>query len=335
MKYPNTGMYNYCENLFLHFSNDSDLDCYFYAHPQTSIPKEKKITIKPLDRFYLKAPADIKLWHTTSQLSDRIPKGKVKLVLTIHDLNFLYGSKPQWKKDRELKKIQKKIDRADYITCISKFTLNDVTKHLKLGNTPVKVIHNGVTLNQFPEFETPKFKPVHSFLFSLGVIAEKKNIHVLIPMLKYLEQDLVIAGLEADSNYREKLQELVLTNNLEQRVHFIGEISEAEKFWYLNNCEGFVFPSISEGFGIPPVEAMRLGKPVFLSKATSLPEIGGNIAYYFEDFEAKNMAKIISEGIIQFKENNRTKESIVWSNQFTWEKSAQLYKEVYVEVLGM
>ena len=78
---------------------------------------------------------------------------------------------------------------------------------------------------------------------------------------------------------------------------------------------------------------MRLGKPVFLSKATSLPEIGGAIAYYFNDFEAENMAEIISEGIEDFQDKNRKEESIKWSNQFTWEESAKLYKEVYLEVI--
>ena len=107
-----------------------------------------------------------------------------------------------------------------------------------------------------------------------------------------------------------------------------------EKYWYLNNCEGFVFPSISEGFGIPPIEAMRLGKPVFLSKATSLPEIGGEVAYYFESFDNKKMAEIIQSGLLDFHEKDKSQVSIDWSNKFTWEKSGKMYKEVYLEVIN-
>jgi glycosyltransferase involved in cell wall biosynthesis len=166
-------------------------------------------------------------------------------------------------------------------------------------------------------------------------MAEKKNLHVLVPMMANLEYDLVIAGLESDTNYKQKLKDLTVLHKVENRVHFVGEISEQEKYWYLNNCDGFVFPSISEGFGIPPVEAMRLGKPVFLSKATSLPEVGGDIAYYFEDFESQSMSDVVFNGIEDFQNKNRKQESIDWSNQFTWMKSAELYKEVYKEVLEM
>ena len=62
-------------------------------------------------------------------------------------------------------------------------------------------------------------------------------------------------------------------HNLQDRVICTGKISEFDKQYYLKHCTAFVFPSLREGFGIPPIEAMRFGKPVFISNNTSLPEV--------------------------------------------------------------
>ena len=160
LKYPNTGMFYFCKNLYEELIKNKDFDFHFYVHPNDTIISSNRYLIKSLDRFFLKPKSDVKIWHTTSQLSIRIPSRPLKLVYTIHDLNFLYSDKPNWKKQLELKKIQKRIDRADYITCISKFTLDDVRKHLDLHNKKVKVIYNGVTVTNIEtntsSFEIPK-----------------------------------------------------------------------------------------------------------------------------------------------------------------------------------
>jgi hypothetical protein len=75
--------------------------------------------------FLLRPNQKFSLWHSTSQLSKRIPSKPIKLVYTIHDLNFLYANKPNWKKKRTLKSIQKNCDRADYLTFISNFAYVD------------------------------------------------------------------------------------------------------------------------------------------------------------------------------------------------------------------
>jgi len=83
-----------------------------------------------------------------------------------------------------------------------------------------------------------------------------------------------------------------------------GKINAEEKQYYLQNCSAFVFPSLLEGFGIPPIEAMRFGKPIFLSKLTSLPEIGGDKAFYWDTFDAKDMATIFTNGMHTFETND-------------------------------
>lgn len=333
LKYPNTGMYNFCYNLYKQFVKNTFFEFHFYKHAKTKLEENSNfIDIKPADSFFLKAKKNIAIWHTTSQLSKRIPVKGVQLVYTLHDLNFLYTNKPQWKKNRELRKIQKNIKRADYLTFISNFTKNEIEKHFDIKNKKNKVIYNGVAVSEYPEFNSPRIKPSNNFLFTLGVIAPKKNIHSLLCLLENTTFDLVVSGMIADESYYTELKNKITSKKLNNRVHFTNAITEEEKYWYLNNCEAFLFPSISEGFGLPPIEAMRLGKPVFLSNLTSLPEIGGNHANYFLNFEEKHMQDVLKKGLEAFTEEK--KEALInWSLKFTWEKASADYLAVYKELL--
>ena len=334
LKYPNTGMYYFCNHLYQNLIVLNKFSFYFYKHKQTILKNTQQvIKIQFWDAFFLKPKSDYTIWHTTSQLSSRIPLEPIKLVLTIHDVNFLYSNKPHWKKKRELKKIQKKINRADYLTFISNFTYLDVKKHLNIEEKKIKIIYNGVNLSSFPTFNNPKSFTKSKFLFALGVITAKKNFHTCIALLKNTNYTLIVSGMIVDEDYKNIIIDEANRNNVGERVILTGAISEEEKYWYLNNCEAFIFPSLSEGFGIPPIEAMRLGKPTFLSNLTSLPEIGGEHAYYFENFEETHMQTVFANGIEDYRENNRKESIIEWSMQFTWEKATQEYLKVYEETL--
>lgn len=336
LKYPNTGMFNFCINLYQNLSKNNLFNFYFYTHNTEHLNNNfKNILIKFWHIFLLNPNKKYALWHTTNQLSRRVPLKPIKLVYTIHDLNFLYTNKPEWKKRRELKKIQINIDRADYLTFISNFSKKDAEKHLNLENKQQKVIYNGVNVDIFSNFDNPRIIPNGKFIFSLGVIAEKKNFHVIIPLLIDNQYDLVISGNFSDAKYKNLILREAEKYDVIDRVFLTNAITDQEKYWYLDNCEAFVFPSLSEGFGIPPIEAMRFGKPIFLSKLTSLPEIGGPVAYYFDDFEPKNMQEIFKNGMQDYIKNNRKNDIIKWSNQFTWQNAIEGYIMVYREVLEL
>jgi glycosyltransferase involved in cell wall biosynthesis len=122
---------------------------------------------------------------------------------------------------------------------------------------------------------------------------------------------------------------------LVKQVILTGKISDIEKQYYLKNCSAFVFPSLREGFGIPPIEAMRFGKPVFLSNSTSLPEIGGKHAFYWDHFEPKYMAEIFIKGIITYnaKKDWYSEQYIKRAKSFDWNKAAKQYIELYKTIL--
>ena len=90
-----------------------------------------------------------------------------------------------------------------------------------------------------------------------------------------------------------------------------------------------MFPSIAEGFGIPPLEAMHFGKPVFLSRFTSLPEIGGDAAYYFDDFDPEHMRSVLQSGLEDYVRNNRFAAIQAQAAKFDWNKTAHEYLSVY------
>ena len=99
------------------------------------------------------------------------------------------------------------------------------------------------------------------------------------------------------------------------------------------NCKAFVFPSLNEGFGLPVVEAMHFGKPLILSKLTSLPEIGGKEAIYLDNFLPEEIASKIEFAI----KNDTPERQKLLKNRaslFSWEKAAEQYLEIYNTILS-
>ena len=91
-----------------------------------------------------------------------------------------------------------------------------------------------------------------------------------------------------------------------------------------------------EGFGLPVIEAMRFGKPVFISNKASLPEIGGDLAFYWNNFNPDYMADIFKSKIKEYEENeDDMKNNIIeYSKKYDWKKSIKRYYDLYLEVLN-
>lgn len=251
---------------------------------------------------------------------------KSKFILTIHDLNALYEQTQFGTGDFYKNNLQKKIDRADVVTFISEFTKSEVEKNFDLKSKRLKVIYNGISLGA--RASKPPLVPEGKFLFTVGTVLPKKNFHVLIEMMKRLpDYKLVIAGSTFHS-YAKDMIYRISNERLNDRVFLVGTINEEEKLWYYQNACAFVFPSLLEGFGLPVAEAMSQGLPLFLSSKTSLPEIGGPDAFYFENFEATHMRDVFLEGMKSFNEDKKFL-LIQRSKMFDWKKAADDYLKLY------
>ena len=277
------------------------------------------------------------IWHSLNQNSKIEPLRKLPYVLTVHDVNFIdeISSDLNHKKNR---RFQDKLDRATAITYISEFAKESTHRYFKIPKVPEYVIYNGntVTAIDVPIDYKPEILPSKPFLFSIGDVCERKNQHSLVEMLTHLpDYELVISGKMASDYSQGKLKEVINNLGFGDRVHLTDRISDLDKFYYYKNCSAFLFPTLREGFGIPAIEAMRFGKPAFISNNTSLPEVGGDLAFYWDHYDPAYMASIVKNGLRDFENDKTTleKKYVEHSQQFCWNKAAQQYINVYREIL--
>ena len=273
--------------------------------------------------------------HLIHQMSGRHAAKSEKLILTIHDLNFIFEKKNERKRNKYLRKVQKNVDRADVIVYISGFAKKMSEKYLKIPSLKLqKVIYNGVEVDVDKAADRPDFLPEGEFIFTIGEIMAKKNFAVLIDFLKKLTRpyNLIIAG-KSSTKYAGDLLVRLKEEGLESRVILPGVISEDDKIYLYRHCKAFVFPSLYEGFGLPVIEAMRFGKPVFISTSTSLPEIGGEFAFYWEHFEPQYMADVFEAKMKLYELNPDYPQKLrKYSNKFLWEENINEYNKLYKDL---
>lgn len=275
------------------------------------------------------------LWHSLNQNTRVEPYHDIPYLLTVHDHPRIKDP-ATYREQPDHITFQEKLDRSVAITYISEYSKTSTHQNYNVPNVPEYVIYNGnpaagVTV---PAGFIPKFVPKRPFLFTIGVIDPRKNFASLVQMMQELpELDLVIAGKNTTST-GEQVAQLIKEMGLEQRVTLAGKITDMEKHWYYQNCRAFVFPSTREGFGLPVIEAMGFGKPVFLSDKTCLPEIGGDAARYWNDFDAGYMANTVQNGLYDYDNDLAMAAKLITrAEDFSWDKAARQYYEVYREIL--
>ncbi|MEO5682895.1 MAG: glycosyltransferase family 1 protein [Chitinophagaceae bacterium] len=335
-KYPNTGLFQFCLQLGRELieQHDPEQESLFFYLPEKQLQlfgnNQQVVAQHHLHKFFQPGTGKFRVWHSTFQNSNYKPYNDgTRVVLTVNDLNFLIESKHD--KDRikkQLQHVQKNVDRADHLVCISAYTKQMVMENLSVGSKPIEVVYDGYDSNEFPDFDKPLYRPTKKFIFSIGTVLPKKNFHVLPALLKNNDYELVIAGI-IDKTYGEKIIEAAKLHGVADRVTLTGPVSEESKYWYYTHCDAFAFPSLAEGFGLPVVEAMHYGKPVFISRLTSLPEIGGGLAYYFDDFDAAAMQQVFEKGMQHYHATNPAASIQQRAQQFNWVNTAKSYLRIY------
>jgi glycosyltransferase involved in cell wall biosynthesis len=177
----------------------------------------------------------------------------------------------------------------------------------------------------------------YRFLMYVGRPTPHKNLERLIEAFRQLQAQhpdlkLVLAGKQ-DANYQ-RIESSVHKKGL-RGIIFTGFISEGQLRWLYENCAAYVFPSLSEGFGLPGLEAMQCGAPVVSSNATCLPEIYGDAAHYFDPRDVLAMAAAINEVLTDTK----LRQKLVQAGhdqvrKYSWQRAAEQTLAVYKEALG-
>jgi glycosyltransferase involved in cell wall biosynthesis len=271
-------------------------------------------------------PTAFALWHSLHQLNRTLaPAGTPAQWVTVHDLNYLHGKNwfSRWRDSRRMRAL---LTRTDEIITNTRFVENDVRQNLA-WKRPLQTIDIGVTdLSQTPREALPL--PASRYLLHVSRMTVSKNVQTLIELAAaWPEQHLVLVGPAGP--HPKALAEQARARGL-ANVTVLTSVSEAQKAWLYANCEGLLFPSLAEGFGLPVIEAMYFGKPVFLSRLTSLPEVGGTLANYFDDFSPQAMRRTVQAGLARYAEPGMPEAIRQWASRYNWDDCAQRYLARYV-----
>lgn len=290
--------------------------------------------IRPLTLPFL-GPRRHDLWHMTNQMSRYEPLDpRVPMLLTVHDLTFLHEALQDGSMqalERKRKDIQRRVDRCIAIAVDSGFVADDLRREIDVGGRPIHVIPLGLETAVAASSVRPAFLPAGGpFLLSVGNALAHKNFHVLFDLVEWLPgHRLVIAG-DMQTDYGDHLRRLVARHRLEGRVVLPGQVSDADRQWLYENCAAFLFPSLSEGFGFPVLEAMQAGRPVFVSRTTSLPEITRGHGFYFDSFAPDAMVATVARGVARFDSDPTMRASAKsHAASFRWQETVGRYADLY------
>lgn len=317
-------------------NNRNRFNLTFYLHTRTIYRFHNKVKLLFLSKFHkLFFPSKNKfdILHLSDQTC-RLHPGKVnaKKIMTVHDMNTVHlkSNEPQ-QIEVFLKELRALIAQVDKVVAISEFVANDIKHYFPEASNKISVIYNGADKLIVPKGHKPVKVPSKPFLFTIGVLSAQKGFHLLPALLYNNDYELVISGIETPHK-QNIIQEAEKYGCLD-RVHITGPIEDADKAWYYQNCAAFLFPSRAEGFGLPVIEAMHFGKPVFLARKTSLPEVGGEVAYYFEGFEPEHMQEVFNKGMQDFDTRKPIDDIVKQAEKFSWDNAANQYFALYDECL--
>lgn len=269
-----------------------------------------------------------------------------KIVITVHDvIAVLFGQDiPFYSRQYFARWMPFTYRFADKIICVSEHTKKDLIQQIKINEEKMVVI---------PEAAGDQFKPVADkkkidkildkyyisgrFILHMGTLNPRKNLEFLIKVFNRVHKlmpdvKLVIAGKKGW--HYENLFDTVRHLGLEKFVIFTGYIDDDEAPYLYSAADVYTFPSIYEGFGLPPLEAMSCGTPVVASNTSSIPEVVGDAGILLNPTDVESWVKAL---LRLLRDDNERKEmsakSLARAKQFSWTKTARKTVEVYEEIL--
>ncbi len=292
---------------------------------------------------FMSVPSNAKVFHSSHF---RVSSSKnVKNVVTIHDLIYERGliqGKGKW---LNLYERRKAVERADAIICISQSTKNDLLEfYPQAASKPIHVIYHGVNglskidnkkkfLDDFQEKYHFELAEIKYFLY-VGGRGAYKNFYALLEAFKkggFKDQGckIICTGKEFSPEEMQYIKELGLTESLVS----LGNVKINELSEIYAHALALVYPSLYEGFGLPPLEAMMSCCPVICVKTSSLPEVVGSAGILVAE---KNINELVDalQTVLVGKERERLIAAGLENVQrFTWEKSAQQHFDVYQSLI--
>lgn len=265
---------------------------------------------------------------------------KLQVVMTVHDLvAFMFPQKHNKKAVfTEKLTLQQALNKVVKVLSVSENTKRDLVKRFKCDDELVDIVSNAASeiYEPVPEEIYDHFKEAHNlpdqFIFCAGTLEPRKNYPTLLKSFaKVVEKmpdiKLLIAGKRGWMY--DEIYKTVHDLGIEDNVRFLGYVPERDLVYLYNLATVFVWPSLYEGFGIPPLEAMQSGCPVITSNTSSLPEVVGEGAITIDPNDESALADAMIE-VLEDRDlsHNLIKKGFNQSKKFSWKLSADRFLDI-------
>jgi glycosyltransferase involved in cell wall biosynthesis len=285
-----------------------------------------------------------------------IPRGlSCPYVLTVHDLlEHMYGSRNASTLRRNLHFYLTRhvLRKAARVIAVSQFTRNEIEKLLAIPDARIEVVYNAIderflrghATDADRELIAQRYLVNYPFILYAGAIRPHKNVVRIIEAFSALKSELqkeqqfpdlklIIIGDDLSSHPR--LRRTVVRSGVQNDVRFLGFVPiEVLRIFY-DVAKVFVFPSLYEGFGLPPLEAMAHGTPVVTSNTSSLPEVAGNAALLVNPENVFEIRRALQRVLLDPALRERMKQrGYEQAQRFSWTNSVARILEIYREVAG-
>jgi glycosyltransferase involved in cell wall biosynthesis len=246
----------------------------------------------------------VQLYHGLSNELPLTKPGRLKTVLTVHDL--IFKRFPQYYNPFDVQIYSWKLARAcasaDLIVAISQQTASDLQEFLNVDQEKIRVVYQGCHVNfeQIVPREMlvrvqAKYNLPDRFVLCVGTLEERKNSALLVRALTNVKEKIHVVMVGKPTAYVKKLRNLIDVVKLGHRIHFLHQVSFHDLPAIYRLAELFVYPSLFEGFGIPILEAIVCGVPVITSRGSCFEEAGGPATRYVNPTNPEELAVQINE----------------------------------------
>lgn len=233
--------------------------------------------------------------------------------------------------------IKRALDNGAFVHTPSEFVATEVIEYFQVDPSRVKAVHHGIprisTDNKSIEIKVPELEGKR-FVLALGTVEPRKDLPMLVAAFEMIAQSdvnlhLVIAGRDGWGS--DSLREAIERSKVNSRILRLGYVDTGLRSWLLQNATVFAYPSIYEGFGFPPLEAMSIGTPVISTNAGALGEIlSGDVSVLIQPGDTVGLAEGI-RSIVEDKDFSVRLSSLgkTYVERFSWEKCAAGLGELY------
>jgi len=260
---------------------------------------------------------------------------KTPFVITVYDMiHEIYRDRFTNFDVSTINKKREVIEKASAVIAISENTKKDIIKIYGIDADKIKVVYLGNSINNLKSLH--KMKLPKRFILYIGDRHVYKNFQFflksIIPLLKSDKDLHLICG--GSSSFNEEETKIINNSNCEERILHSKIENDRTLVNLYSGSLAFIFPTLYEGFGIPILESLACGTPAILSNTSSLPEIGGNAAVYFDPDNSDSIVETVKKVIYDKSlSSEMIKNGHKQVNKFSWSKCALETKKVYESVL--